>query len=101
MLAAMMSGGPKLPSPAAPGGAGDQPAPRPSTSAAPKPTPPPAPKELSSASKTALEAKLASASASGPPNLTKYKMMQKAGLPDGAVRQAMQRDGVDPSLLFS
>jgi hypothetical protein len=32
--------------------------------------------------------------------LSKYRQMLKVGLPEGAVRNAMNRDGVDPSLLF-
>ncbi|KAH9254873.1 hypothetical protein BASA81_007123 [Batrachochytrium salamandrivorans] len=34
------------------------------------------------------------------PELEKYRKMQKNGLPEGAVRQAMLRDGVDSSRLY-
>ena len=33
-------------------------------------------------------------------NLEKYTKMQKCGLPQGAIENAMLRDGLDPSLLF-
>jgi hypothetical protein len=33
------------------------------------------------------------------PVLQKYFKMQKMGLPDGAIQNAMERDGVDPSIL--
>mmetsp|Transcript_5848 Transcript_5848/g.10219 ORF Transcript_5848/g.10219 Transcript_5848/m.10219 type:complete len:571 (+) Transcript_5848:197-1909(+) len=33
-------------------------------------------------------------------DMGKYKRMQKSGLPQGAIENAMQRDGIDPSSLF-
>ena len=39
--------------------------------------------------------------ASGGPELGKYRKMLQMGLPDGAVMQAMTKDGVDPALLFT
>jgi len=35
------------------------------------------------------------------PELGKYKTMLKVGMPEGAVRIEMEKDGVDPSLLLS
>lgn len=32
--------------------------------------------------------------------IAKYLRMEKAGLPEGAIRNAMQRDGVDPTGFF-
>ncbi len=37
---------------------------------------------------------------SADPRFAKYVRMQKMGLPQGAIRQAMERDGIDPEELF-
>ena len=40
------------------------------------------------------------ASATNDPKYEKYAKMKKMGLPEGAIRQRMQRDGVDPAPFF-
>jgi hypothetical protein len=49
--------------------------------------------------KTAIKRSSPSVAKHGPAELAKYHQMMKIGLPEGAVRQAMDRDGVDLALV--
>lgn len=46
------------------------------------------------------EASVPPSTAAVDPGLDKYRRMQRVGIPEGAIRQAMEKDGVDAELLF-